>query len=123
MSKRVTLTLPDMLAAQLAGAATARGLNVQQYIMFSLVESMPKQVTAKPLTVRADKAAREATRKATVQATFRARLAEGQTSQEILASCTTWRDEAGRWLAEVVNEAQSSAERCELARQQDNIGE
>src|ERR1700730_13446063 len=85
MSVRVTLTLPDILHAQLAGAATSRGLNVQQYIMFSLVESMPKQVTVKLSAQELqEQAAQEAKaqRIAEIEAKLAAGLAAGLTYGE-----------------------------------------
>jgi hypothetical protein len=93
------------LYAKLASAAKEKYITVPAWLLAAGVDALPKQVTAKPLSAREEKAAKEATRKARVQAMFRQHLAGGWTQESILASCATWRDEAGRWLAEVVNEA------------------
>jgi hypothetical protein len=101
---RISLAVPKATLAAYRGMAEARGVSLNAIICATLFDALPEQVTTKPLSAREQGAAKQAARKATVQAMFRRELAEGKTPEQILAPCQTWRAEASAWLAEVIHD-------------------
>jgi hypothetical protein len=99
---RVSLAIPKSIMEPYRAMAKARGVSVNAIVCSTLFDALPKPITAKPLTAHEEKEAKHVARKAKVQAMFRAELARGKTPEQILAACQAWREEAARWLNEVI---------------------
>jgi hypothetical protein len=100
----IKVSVEPELYAKLASAAKEKYITIPAWLLAAGVAALPKPMAAKPLSVREEKAVKQAARKARVQAVFRQHLAEGWTQEAILTSCQSWRAEASQWLAEVIHD-------------------
>lgn len=99
------ISMEPELRDKIVAAAKGKYVSVSSWITSAAVDALPKPSTAKPVSVREEKAmAYDAARKAKLQGMFREQLANGETPASILAGCSTWRQEAAQWLAEVQRE-------------------
>lgn len=100
--KRISVALPSATHAKYAAMAAARGMTLNAVICSTLFDALPKEPTAKPLSVAEQKAEHRLALKAKKQDEWRVMLASGEwTVQGILTSCQSWRTEAAQWLGEI----------------------
>jgi hypothetical protein len=97
---KIYVSLPDKLEADARSAAKASYKTLSAYIRDALIAYLPKPVTAKPLSVREEKAERLAIAKGKWVAIFRRQIQTGAGKEDIRADAKhcpqfeAWYDEA-----------------------------